>query len=413
MKNVANFWIGVCLLWLPISGLQGQDLIVRTVGDSIDCKIVSITEDRIHFWFYKENQKVSTFLSKEQVASYLPGYYQRHVIIKNDGSEYIGRLLSDDAREVLIDTEKLGRIYIPKSDIRSIVKLDSDDKVVGGQYYSTGSFTTRYAFTTNALPIQRGENYALLNLHGPEVHFAVSDHLNVGLMSTWFGSPFIFAAKYTIATKDEKVNFSIGTLLGTSGYINSFRGFGGLHFANVTFGDRDQNFTLGAGYAYLKTGNEDYGSREPGVYLSDNAWDTYNYSNSGWYSEPNYLIQPLIHGPVFSMAGIRKVGSKASFVFDSMIGTFHSTDNRIVRTTTLRETVYDPEYIPGSYSHTVAGVKTTAVALFLMPGIRIQTKENRAFQVSLAGVSVIEGKGYQYRDTYSLPMPMCTWFYNF
>lgn len=227
MKNVANFWIGVCLLWLPISGLQGQDLIVRTVGDSIDCKIVSITEDRIHFWFYKENQKVSTFLSKEQVASYLPGYYQRHVIIKNDGSEYIGRLLSDDAREVLIDTEKLGRIYIPKSDIRSIVKLDSDDKVVGGQYYSTGSFTTRYAFTTNALPIQRGENYALLNLHGPEVHFAVSDHLNVGLMSTWFGSPFIFAAKYTIATKDEKVNFSIGTLLGTSGYINSFRGFGG------------------------------------------------------------------------------------------------------------------------------------------------------------------------------------------
>ena len=42
---------------------------------------------------------------------------------KNDGTEYIGKLLSDDGREILILTEKLGKIFIPKSEINSIVVI--------------------------------------------------------------------------------------------------------------------------------------------------------------------------------------------------------------------------------------------------------------------------------------------------
>ena len=53
-------------------------------------------------------------------------------------------------------------------------------------------------------------------------------------MTTWIGSPLIFVGKYTILKyyNNEKVNFSIGTMFGTSGYYlnESFAGFGGLHW---------------------------------------------------------------------------------------------------------------------------------------------------------------------------------------
>jgi hypothetical protein len=67
---------------------------------------------------------------------------------KNDGSEYIGKLLSDDGREILIVTEKLGKIYIPKSEINSIVVI-KDKGVINGSktvlidYYTLGTQDAR------------------------------------------------------------------------------------------------------------------------------------------------------------------------------------------------------------------------------------------------------------------------------
>jgi hypothetical protein len=338
---------------------------------------------------------------------------QLYVVTKNDGREYIGKILSDDGREILIETEILGKIYIPKSEIISIIKVQDQKEIVYGEYQSTGPFTTRYAFTTNALPIKKGENYALLNIWGPEVHFALTDHLNVGVMSTWAASPMILALKYSFKTKNEKINFSIGTLMGTSGYFNTFRGFGGLHFANITMGSRKKNLTLSGGYAYMKDGS--YSSYfEPGTYITNGSALYYNYGDQK-------LVSPMQQGPIFSIAGIIPVGAKASFVFDSMVGFFSSQKNVVTTTTLIPDASYqdpNPPYtyynIPGTYQHDVVNVRTESNALFLMPGMRFQTKENRAFQVALAGVAVFRTKGYTGSNpNYSLPIPMCTWFFRF
>lgn len=352
-----------------------------------------------------------TFIGAPAIAQSNPTdttLQQLYVVTKNDGTEYIGKILSDDGREVLLETEALGKIYIPKSDIRSIIKIEDRKEIVYGEYQSTGPFTTRYAFTTNALPIVKGENYALINLYGPEVHFALTDHFNVGVMSTWIASPMILALKYSVKTKNESVNLSLGTLIGTSGYLNTFRGFGGLHFANITFGNRKKNITLSGGYAYLQTGMNNTPYYAPGIYYSGSSYD---------YGTPAMLREePIIHGPVFSVAGIAAVGAKASFVFDSMIGTFFSYKNTI-QTTELVPAYYNPnppyDYVPGSYQHTITNQKTVATALFLMPGMRFQTKENHAFQFSLAGVAFFRQKGYTGDQTTSFPVPMCTWFFKF
>jgi len=329
----------------------------------------------------------------------------KHVIIKHNGNEYIGVILSDDGREVLIETEKMGKVYIPKSEIKEIKLIENERDITYGEFNDAGPFTTRYAFTTNALPIVKGENYALVNLYGPEVHFAVSNHLNVGIMASWIGSPIALAFKYTIPTVNKKLNFSLGTVSGSSGYLNNFQGFGGLHFANMTYGDRKANLTFAAGYAHFQTGNQTMIMTE-GVYTTNDPY----YYGEGYTT----MKQPAIQGPMFSIAGIAKVGPKASFVFDSMLGVFNNNSSRSnVQTRTLQEPDF-PNNIPGKYEHTVTTITETrqTIAFFVMPGMRFQKDEKRAFQFSLAGVSVFQ-KSSTINDNTSFPIPMCSWFFKF
>lgn len=330
-----------------------------------------------------------------------------YVIVRHDGVEYVGEILSDDGREVLILTEELGKIYLPKYDIQSITKIVDEENVVFGEYRQDGPFTTRYSFTTNALPIKKGENYALINLYGPEAHFALSDQFSLGVMSSWIVSPLVLAGKYTFKTNNEKINLSLGSLMGTSGYLNNFRGYGGLHFANLTVGSRSKNITFSGGYAHLVTGSRDYFS-EPGIVTND---EPYYYSNSG-----NLRIKSPVHGPIISIAGIAKVGAKASFVFDSMLGVF-SQRTVATQTTTIEAEYYDNElneYVPGTYQHETIAYTARTTALFIMPGMRFQKTDKMAFQVSLAGVSVFEWiNPVSGANNFSFPAPMCMWFLKF
>ena len=330
---------------------------------------------------------------------------QLSLLVKNDGTEYIGEIISDDGREVLIMTKELGKIYIQKSDIKSITRIEDVKDIVYGEYRIAGPFTTRYSFTTNALPIQKGENYALINLYGPEVHFAVSEQLSLGVMTTWAVSPLIVAGKYTFS-KDTTRNFnvSIGSLIGTTGYLNQFRGYGGLHFMNFTSGSRSKNITFSAGYAHLMAGFEGYKPSE-GITFSDSR-----------YQVGELTTRPTVHGPIVSIAGIAKVGAKASFVFDSMLGVF-SQNSWNTRTTAITESYYDydlNQYVDGWYQHETTYYTSRTTALFIMPGMRFQKTDKKAFQVSLAGVSVFEWvDAFGGANSYSFPMPMLMWFFKF
>jgi len=331
-----------------------------------------------------------------------------YVVTKHDGTEYIGKILSDDGREVLIETQVLGRIYIPKSEIRSIEKVKDPSSIVYGEYQSVGPFTTRYCFTTNALPIKKGENYAMINLYGPEVHFALSDHFSLGIMSTWIASPMVAAAKYSFATRKEKLNWSVGTLMGSSGYLNLFRGFGGLHFANITLGNRKNNITFAAGYGYAKSGRSADETPVDGVYYDSTGMGfDYRYNLNG--------TMPMTKGPIFSVAGIAKVGAKASFVFDSMVGVF-SDEVSTETVTVLREEYWTGNtWTPPSYKSEVITRSRTTVALFIMPAMRFQKTDKQAFQVALAGVALFRSITREPGDNKnnSFPFPMCTWFYRF
>jgi len=316
---------------------------------------------------------------------------QLYMIVKTNNIEYIGYILKDDGREVLITTEKLGKIYIPKADIKSIEKISDRKAIIRGEYFSAGPFITRYIFTTNALPISKGMNYARLNLYGPEVHFALSDNFSFGILTTWAVSPFIFSGKYSFNTKNPKINYSVGTLMGNSGYINNMKTWGGLHYGNITYGTAKDNLTLGAGFGYII----------PGV--NEQEAPVGNYVNSAAYyaAQTDRPVHPA-YGPVFSFSGITKVGSKASFIFDSML-TFGTA--KITKVSTVPTSGFDSQYFVRD------GIDHFA-AIVIMPGMRFQTWENSAFQVSLNTIRII-GSGNSSDDDITFPLPSCSWFYRF
>ena len=196
------------------------------------------------------------------------------IIIKNSGGEYIGEIVSDDGREILLITKTIGKIYINKSEISSISKVDENVKSnKNGEFRASGPFTTRYYFTNNALPIKKNENYALVHVYGPEVHFSVGNKTSLGLMASWIASPIGLVLKQQIYSKN-KFHISVGSILGSSGYINQGQTYGGLHWGTITIGDRTSNISFSAGLAHINwpTSNTDFMSsvREIG--------DKYSYS---------------------------------------------------------------------------------------------------------------------------------------
>lgn len=332
----------------------------------------------------------------------------KYLIVKNDGNEYVGQILSDDGREVLIETKSLGKIYIPKSDIKSMRPINYNEDISKGEVSSAGVFTTRYQFTTNCFPIKKGENYAMINLYGPEVHFAVHKDFSVGIMSTWIGSPMALALKYTRGTANPKINYGFGTLLGTSGYLNQAKGFGGLHWGMITYGDRRNNATLSVGYGYFNPGrsNTNFGQAiyTPGVYAAPNGMYP-NIPVDGYFYSSN---QSNYKAPIIGLAGQAKVGKKASFIYDCMfimankiwsskVGGQPMTQSYDANGFLSQVEVYD-------FQETVTSGTTRQNLLVLMPGMRFQRTESKAFQISLAGVIT---------QDISFPLPMASWFYRF
>jgi hypothetical protein len=190
--------------------------------------------------------------------------------------------------------------------------------------------------------------------------------------------------------------------------LNQGRGFGGLHWGMITYGDRRNNATLSVGYGYFNPGraNTNFGQPiyTPGVYAAPNGMypeipiDGYFYSSN----QSNYKA------PIIGLAGQAKVGKKASFIYDCM----YIMANNSYKSVTGNQQI-NPQYdVNGmlsqvevyDYQETIATGTTRQNVLVLMPGMRFQRSESKAFQISLAGVIT---------DGMSFPLPMASWFYKF
>lgn len=206
----------------------------------------------------------------------------KSLVTKNDGTEYVGVILKQDSREILLQTEKLGEIVIPKHEISSIEEL-KNEKYVSAKYAGSNVFATRYFFSYNGLPMRKGDSYAIIQLAGAEYHVAVVDNLTIGGQTSWIGVPIIASAKYAIPVTDN-FSLAVGALAGTGSWA-ALNSYGVMPYGSVTIGNPRLNLNFSAGYLNLKLGEE-------GTTAS---------------------------APLYSIGGLARLSDRVSFVGDSFI----------------------------------------------------------------------------------------------
>lgn len=296
-----------------------------------------------------------------------------HMLIKNDGTRYVGKIIKQDAREVLIETNELGQIYIPRHEIREIREVSKRELNEKGEYVPGEVFATRYFITTNGLSIARKENYIIWNLYGPDIQFGVTDNLGLGIMTTWLGWPLVGTIKYSVPL-GELFSTGAGLLVGTDTWGGSGFRFA-LPYGVLTYGNRLVNFNFSFGYGSVRYKQEEYNP------------------NTG-----NYEKIIVNEGRVLmSGAGMFKAGKKVSVVFD----TFIAPRGKKYDTYEWRD-VYNP--VTGNWEQIrVKVTKNRPGFALILPGLRFQTEPDKAFQFGFAGL-VFDG------ETIPLPIPMLQWF---
>lgn len=296
-----------------------------------------------------------------------------HIVVKNDGTQFVGKIISRDARELLIDTQGLGEIIIPMHEIREIREARASEISATGEYIPAEVFSTRYFITTNGLPIEKGESYIQWNLYGPDFQFGVNDNVGFGIMTSWFGTPLIGTAKFSFDLPGQ-ASGGFGFLLGTGSWARPDFGLV-LPYGVFTLGNRVNNINISLGYG--------------GVF----------YKESQYVPGQNRYVDKRVRDGrfLFSIAGMAKAGKKLSLVFDSFIASPGGYYDYV-------------EYV--EYYNSATGMwnyreetrrKRRGGLVLLIPGIRLQTEPNKAFQFGFGG-AYIDG------ELVPAPIPMVQWY---
>ena len=272
---------------------------------------------------------------------------QTYRILQNDGTEILGKILKEDPRELLILTTDGREIIVPQYVVKKIEALSSTDFNAQGAFIGEDKFASRYFLTTNGLNIKKGEHYVQWNLFGPDMQFAVTDNIGVGAMTSWVGIPIIGTIKYSKEIVDN-TQVAVGALVGFGSWAAPDIG-GALPYATLSFGNRTRNIALTAGYGAI------------------------------------FFDGPAEGRALASVAGMAKISSKVSFVFDSFI-LLPGGERQ----------VYD-YYADRSHTERRPGFAV------LVPGLRWHRSEGSAFQFGFAGI-ISDG------DALPVPIPMVQWF---
>ena len=183
-----------------------------------------------------------------------------------DGIKFTGILIYEEEDWMQFQTRSLGEVSVLKSKIKALRRLSPED-LRNGEYWCPDPAYLHYMLSPTALPTKKGEgsyNNFYLAIHGFDV--GVSEHLSFGGGGELL-SPLLDRSKPELFYLNGKYCFTAGpkiSLAGGAMYLNSGFSLGDaegssnvLGFALATFGSRDNNVTLGAGWGYRSTSFED------------------------------------------------------------------------------------------------------------------------------------------------------------
>ena len=181
-------------------------------------------------------------------------------ITMNDGSVYLGEIISFEEGIIRLKTQNLGTLQVPVINIERIEDL-SDDKIRKGKYWFENPSYNRYFLGQSAKPLRKGEGYYQnIWVFFNSAHYGITKNIAIG-----GGFEFLstFGARTPIFFLSTKAGFPIGdkfsagatlrylNIVDLSGEDNIETDLAGgvfLGTAQFTYGNNDHNLTGGIGY---------------------------------------------------------------------------------------------------------------------------------------------------------------------
>jgi hypothetical protein len=177
-----------------------------------------------------------------------------------DGSTFIGNILSRDSVFLVMKTSSLPKIEIPVDKIKSITEINKSN-FKDGVYWFTNPHATRYLFGPSAFNLQKGEGYfqntyVFLN----SFNIGVTNYFSIGggieFLST-FGTltqgdfdPIVFVTPKVGFKITDKVHVGGGILLARVPGMDKTDNLG-LCYGIGTYGTLDHNITAGLGWGFV------------------------------------------------------------------------------------------------------------------------------------------------------------------
>ncbi len=224
------------------------------------------------------------------------------VLLTNSDEEFVGTIVSEDAREVSIRLQNGKLLIIPAYTIKSTRKLSSSTLIKGKPVFAN-PHPSRYFYTPSAIPMDKGEVY-IQSVYGLayQVQFGVTENFSIGATTTLLATPLALTAKYSIKI-DEKNTLAFGGLAGIVGWGTQTNL--GIGFGAFTHGTKESNVTFAAGYAWVNTKEDNGGGNSPMMSLSGNQRLSKNLSLMGelWYLPE---VGVFFGGPCFRLYKSKK-----------------------------------------------------------------------------------------------------------
>ena len=265
-------------------------LIKLTDKTVLSGKILEKTNDEIIFYDLTIGKVTISMKKIEKITRLSDNQYCQ--LTTNDGKTFTGLILSQNDKEITIETESLSNVTIANNKISSI-KMFKKEQIVNGKYFFLNPHPTRYFFGPSAIPLEKGESYYQnAYILANSVQTGITDHFSIG---GGIVIPFLFFVTPKVGFKvAEKVHIGAGILAATT--VSSNIPFGiGVAYGSVTFGSKENNFTINAGWGAVK--QENY----------NNQTNTYK---RAW---------ELSKKPMFTFSGMLRVAPKCSLISENWV----------------------------------------------------------------------------------------------
>ncbi len=165
---------------------------------------------------------------------------------KLDGTGFIGEILVDNDEEVVIKTKELGKVKIPKYLIEKVEPIDLNNVRFSKGKLVSDDFAPRYFYTNSSQSLKKEQGSLLWNWWGVEMQYGVSDKFDVGLTTTWLGTPVGLNTKYSFDIAPD-VTAALGSRVYSGGW--AFISSGVVYpFGSITVGDKHTHLTGHAGF---------------------------------------------------------------------------------------------------------------------------------------------------------------------